>query len=54
VTWVDPLAVLRMAIGLMIAMVLWLSGTRPRLLGLAFALWAPSLLLAFLIPGFLA
>lgn len=52
-TWVDPLAVLRMAIGLMIAIVLWLSGTRPRLLALAFALWAPSLLLAFLIPGFL-
>jgi hypothetical protein len=53
VTWVDPLAVLRMALGLMIAIVLWLSGTRPRFLGLAFALWVPSLLLAFLIPGFL-
>lgn len=52
-TWVDPLAVLRIACGLIAALVLWLARVQPRLLRFAAALWAPSLLVAFLLPGFI-
>ena len=52
-TWVDPLAVLRVACGLIAALVLWLARARPRALRFAAALWTPSLLLAFLLPGFM-
>jgi len=52
-TWVDPLAILRLGIGSMIALVLWLARVRPQWLLYAAGLWAPSVLLAFMIPGFL-
>ena len=50
-TWVDPLAVLRLASGLILALVLWMA--RSSRLAYVAALWVPSLLLAFMIPGFL-
>lgn len=49
--WVDPIAVLRVGAGLMVAIILWFGAARPRWLGFAFGLWAPSLLLFFLVPG---
>ncbi len=52
-TWVDPLAVMRLAAGLVLAIVLWLAQMRPSWLIFVAALWVPSLLLAFMIPGFL-
>jgi len=52
-TWFDPLAVLRMSVGLLMAGVLLLGAYWPRLLPYAAALWAPSLLVAFLLPGFI-
>ena len=52
-TWVDPLAVLRLGVGSMIAIVLWLSTVRPRALYYAAGLWSPSLLMTFILPGFL-
>lgn len=52
-TWVDPLAVLRLGVGSMIAIVLWLATVRPRALYYAAGLWSPSLLMTFILPGFL-
>lgn len=52
-TWVDPLAVLRLGTGLILALLLWLAQIRPAWLPFAAGLWVPSLLLAFMIPGFL-
>jgi hypothetical protein len=52
-SWVDPLAVLRLALGLMAGLLLWMSQSRPRALRWAAALWGPSLLMAFLIPGYI-
>jgi hypothetical protein len=53
-SWVDPLAVLRLALGLMAALLLWMGQSHPRALRWAAALWGPSLLLAFIIPGYIA
>ncbi len=52
-TWVDALAVLRLSVGLMIALLLWLAKARPSWLLFIAGLWVPSLLLLFMIPGFL-
>ena len=52
-TWVDPLAVLRLGVGSMIAIVLWLATVRPRVLYYAAGLWSPSLLMTIILPGFL-
>jgi len=52
-TWFDPLAVLRMGIGLMLSGLLYLARRRRRLVKFAGALWVPSMLLAFLFPGFI-
>jgi hypothetical protein len=52
-TWVDPLAVLRLAVGLILAILLWLARARPSWLPYAAGLWVPSILLVFMIPGFL-
>ena len=52
-TWVDPLAVLRLGTGLILALLLWLARIRPAWLLFTAGLWIPSLLLAFMIPGFL-
>jgi hypothetical protein len=52
-TWVDPLAILRLAVGVMIAILLWLARARPSWLPFAGGLWIPSVLLVFMIPGFL-
>jgi hypothetical protein len=50
-TWEDPLAVLRTSIGLVAAILLWMASHHPRLLPYAVALWAPSGLILFLVPG---
>jgi hypothetical protein len=52
-TWIDPLAILRLAVGLILAIVLWLAYARPSLLPFVAGLWLPSILLVFMIPGFL-
>ena len=52
-TWVDPLAVLRTGLGLLASMILYLAATYPRGLSYLAALYIPSCLLAFLIPGFI-
>ncbi|HEY69309.1 MAG TPA: hypothetical protein G4O08_01870 [Anaerolineae bacterium] len=52
-TWVDALAVLRLGVGLMIALLLWLARARPSWLLFTAGLWGPSLLLLFMIPGFI-
>jgi hypothetical protein len=53
-SWVDPLAVLRLALGLMAALLLWLCRYHPRALRWAAALWVPSAMLALIIPGYIA
>lgn len=50
-TWEDPLAVLRTSIGLVAAILLWMASHHRRLLPYAVALWAPSGLILFLVPG---
>jgi len=50
-TWEDPLAILRIGLGLVAVVLVWLAGTRPRLLPLAAALWAPSGLVLFFVPN---
>jgi len=52
-SWEDPLAILRLALGAMVAGLLWLSQEQPRLLPFSAAIWIPSLLIAFLLPGLL-
>jgi hypothetical protein len=52
-TWEDPIAILRMGIGLQIAILVWLAGARPRLIPYAVALWIPSALLLLFIPNML-
>ena len=52
-SWEDPLAILRLGLGAMVAGLLWLSQVKPRLLPYSAALWIPSLLIAFLLPGLL-
>jgi hypothetical protein len=50
-TWADPLAILRVGLGLMAAVLVWLASTHPRLLPFAAALWLPSGLVLFFVPG---
>ena len=50
-TWVDPIAILRMGLGLHITILVWLAGARPRLIPYAVALWVPSALLLLFIPN---
>jgi hypothetical protein len=52
-TWVDPLAVLRLCVGLMFVLLLWLARERPSWLLFTAGLWSPSLIIIFIIPGFL-
>ncbi len=52
-TWEDPIAILRMGIGLQITILVWLAGARPRLIPYAVALWIPSALLLLFIPNIL-
>ncbi|MGD8759147.1 MAG: hypothetical protein PVJ07_02720 [Anaerolineales bacterium] len=52
-TWADPVAILRMGIGVVISVLIWMSAHWPRRLAITGALWLPSLLLAVLLPGFL-
>jgi hypothetical protein len=53
-SWVDPLAVLRLGLGSLVAIVLWSAKFHPRALRWELALWGPSLLMPLLIPGFIA
>ena len=50
-TWVDPIAILRMGLGLHITILVWLAGARPRLLPYAVALWLPSTLVLLFVPN---
>lgn len=50
-TWSDPLAVIRVGIGVVAAILLWAAARHPRVLPYAAALWGPSSLLLFLMPG---
>lgn len=52
-TWIDPLAVLRTASGLLISIMLWLSMCHPRGLRYLAAIQAPSGLIMAIVPGFL-
>jgi hypothetical protein len=52
-SWEDPLAILRLALGAMAAGLLWLSQEKPRILLYSAAIWIPSLLIAFILPGLL-
>ena len=52
-TWVDPLAVLRFGLGLMIALVVWAGQINPRILPFLAVLWLPSGAVLLLVPGLL-
>lgn len=52
-TWPDPVAILRVGIGSMAAILLWLASNHRRLLPYAAAVWGPSLLLLAFVPGML-
>ncbi len=50
-TWQDPMAVLRVGLGFLAALFLWLAAQRPRLLPYAAALWGPTGLILMIVPG---
>ena len=50
-TWVDPLAVLRLALGLVMTCLIWLATRHRGALPLAFGLWIASGLILLPIPG---
>jgi hypothetical protein len=52
-TWVDPLAILRIGLGLLAALLVWLARAHPRWLPVAAGLWLSSGLMMTLIPGLL-
>jgi hypothetical protein len=52
-SWEDPMAILRLTLGAMAAGFLWLSQVQPRILPYSAAIWIPSVLIAFLLPGML-
>jgi hypothetical protein len=52
-TWEDPLAILRVGLGLLAALLIWLAAAHRRVLPFAVAWWAPSALVLALAPGML-
>ena len=52
-TWEDPLAILRVGLGLLAALLVWLAAAHRRVLPFAVASWAPSALVLALAPGML-
>ena len=52
-TWVDPLAILRIGLGLLAGLLVWLASAHPRWLPIAAGLWLSSGLMMTLIPGLL-
>jgi hypothetical protein len=52
-TWADPLAILRVGLGLLVTVLLWLASSHPRALPYAAALWLPSGAVLFWVPGML-
>jgi hypothetical protein len=50
-TWEDPLALLRFALGLIAGVLLWAASHHPRVLPFIFALWFWSGLILFFVPG---
>jgi hypothetical protein len=52
-TWEDPLAVARIGLGVVAALLLWLAGSHKRALPLVTALYLPSGILLALAPGML-
>jgi hypothetical protein len=51
-TWVDPLAMLRVSLGLLAALILWAGRRQRRALPFLAAYYLPTSLMLFLIPGF--
>ncbi|MCI0520883.1 MAG: hypothetical protein L0Z70_11600 [Chloroflexi bacterium] len=51
-TWVDPLAMLRVSLGVLAALVIWLGRVQPRGLPFAAAYYLPASLILYLAPGF--
>jgi len=49
-SWIDPLAILRFGLGLVVSVLLWLAAYRPRGLPYAAGLWAWSGLILLLVP----
>jgi len=52
-TWEDPLAILRVGLGLLAALLVWLAAAHQRALPFAVAWWAPSALVLALARGML-
>ncbi len=52
-SWEDPIAVLRLGLGYLLALPLWLAVVKPRLLPYCAALWGPSFLIGVILPGFM-
>ncbi len=52
-TWIDPLAVLRVGLGLLSALLIGFASSYPRALPYSAALWTPSGLILALMPGLL-
>ncbi len=52
-TWLDPLAVLRTASGLLISLLLWLASCHPRALPYLTAYYMPSIIVLAIVPGLL-
>jgi len=50
-TWEDPLAILRVGLGLLAALLIWMATAHRRALPFAVAWWAPSGLVLFLAAG---
>jgi hypothetical protein len=50
-TWGDALAVLRVGMGVVAAILLWAASTHPRALPYTMALWGPTSLLLWIMPG---
>lgn len=50
-TWGDALAVLRVGMGVVVAVLLWAASIRPRVLPYTAALWGPTGLLLWIMPG---
>ena len=52
-TWIDPLAILRIGMGLLAALLVWWASAHPRWLPIAAGLWLSSGWMMTLIPGLL-
>lgn len=51
--WIDPVAVMRIGVGLLLSLMILVAGRNPRRLAYLGGLWGPSILLGLLMPGFI-